>query len=170
MKKINLGQASRLTSPNPLALVCTTKPSGGSNIMAASWWTYLSFNPGMVGFSLAKTSYSGELIRQTQKAILAMPGIGITEATMQCGSVSGKDIDKADAFGIEMQTLPNCQIEIPIETYLAIQCTLREALEVGDHILYVCDVEQSYGDVEKTPIFSWNGYAKLGAAHMGERA
>lgn len=170
MQKINLGQASRLTSPNPLTLVCTAKPSGGSNIMAASWWMYLSFKPGMIGFSLAKTSYSGELIRQTKKAVLAMPGIEIAEAAMRCGSASGRDIDKADVFGVAMQSLPGCQIEIPAETYLAVLCTLRETLEVGDHILYVCDVEQTYGDAGKTPIFSWNGYAELGAARMGKRA
>lgn len=33
MKKINLPQASRLTSPNPVTVVCTEKPDGSDSIL-----------------------------------------------------------------------------------------------------------------------------------------
>lgn len=39
MKKINLAQASALTSPNPVTVVCTERPDGGANLAAVSWWT-----------------------------------------------------------------------------------------------------------------------------------
>lgn len=39
MKKINLPQAARITPPNPLSLVCTLKPGGGTNLAAVSWRT-----------------------------------------------------------------------------------------------------------------------------------
>ena len=39
MKKINLAQASALTSSNPVTVVCTERPDGGANLAAVSWWT-----------------------------------------------------------------------------------------------------------------------------------
>lgn len=36
MKKINLPEASKLTSPNPVSLVCTEKPDGSTNIATVS--------------------------------------------------------------------------------------------------------------------------------------
>ena len=55
MDKINLVKASELTSPNPVTLVCTEKPDGSANLATVSWWTYLSFNPDMVAYVMAKT-------------------------------------------------------------------------------------------------------------------
>lgn len=52
MEKIKLAQASRLTSPNPVTVVCTEKPDGCTNLATVSWWTYLSFNPDMVAFAM----------------------------------------------------------------------------------------------------------------------
>lgn len=48
MKKIDLPFASKLTSPNPVSLVCTQKPDGSTNLATVSWWNYLSFNPNMI--------------------------------------------------------------------------------------------------------------------------
>ena len=45
MNKINLPQAAKLTSPNPVSVVCTMKPDASTNLATVSWWTYLSFNP-----------------------------------------------------------------------------------------------------------------------------
>ena len=32
MDKISLSKATRLTSPNPVSIVCTKKPDGGTNL------------------------------------------------------------------------------------------------------------------------------------------
>lgn len=52
MNKINLSQAARFTSPNPVTVVCTQKPDGSTNLATVSWWTYLSFNPNMIAYAL----------------------------------------------------------------------------------------------------------------------
>lgn len=69
MKKIDLPFASKLTSPNPVSLVCTQKPDGSTNLATVSWWNYLSFNPNMIAFAMAKTSYSGELVRSNHQVV-----------------------------------------------------------------------------------------------------
>ena len=39
---------------------------------------------------------------------------------------------------------------------------------VGDHYLYICDVEQVYGNADEEALFSWNGYGKVAPAKQGE--
>lgn len=164
MKKITLPFASRLTSPNPLTLVCTIKPDGSTNLASVSWWTYLSFNPDMVAFAMAKTSYSGERMRETRKAVLAMPGEGLEAAVVGCGSTTGRDTDKAAKFNIELAETEGCEIKIPALSSAAIVCTLKEFVETGDHYLYICTVDGAYGDPTKAPLYAWDGYATIRAA------
>lgn len=164
MKKINLPQASGLTSPNPVTLVCTQKPDGSTNLATVSWWTYLSFNPCIIGYAMAKTSYSGEMVRENKKVILTIPGTAIAEAVVGCGSTTGRDTDKVNKFQVEMQKLPTSGIEIPLHSRVAIQCRLKEFVEVGDHYLYICDVEKVYGNEEEEAVFAWNGYSEIRSA------
>lgn len=164
MEQITIAKASKLTSPNPLTLVCTQTPSGDTNLAAVSWWTYLSFNPGVIGFAMAKTSYSGELVRQNKKVILAMPGVELALAAFSCGTVSGRDTNKPDKFQIALKNLPGSHIQIPEHTRLAIEGTLTETVEVGDHFLHICAVEQVYGDESKEALFAWDGYSQLRSA------
>ena len=71
METINLPKASALTSPNPVTLVCTRKPDGSTNLATVSWWTYLSFNPSMIAYAMAKTSFrSVPLAREPSSSIM----------------------------------------------------------------------------------------------------
>ena len=164
MNKINLPQGSVLTSPNPVTIVCTQKPDGSTNLATVSWWTYLSFNPSMIAFAMAKTSYSGEMVRNNKKVILTIPGADIAEAVMSCGSTTGRDTDKIAKFGIEMQDVPDSEIKIPLHSRLAIKCGLKEFIETGDHYLYICNVEDVYGNEQEDAVFAWNGYAQIRTA------
>lgn len=161
MNKINLPQAAKLTSPNPVSLVCTQKPDGSTNLATVSWWTYLSFNPNMIGYAMAKTSYSGEMVRNNKKIILTIPGTEIAEAVMGCGSTTGRDTDKVAQFGIELTEVEGSDIKIPVHSRVAIVCSMKEYHEVGDHYLYICDVEQVYGNEVEEALFAWNGYSQV---------
>lgn len=168
MEKISLPKASTLTSPNPVTLVCTRRPDGGTNLATVSWWTYLSFNPEMIAYAMAKTSYSGEMVRAGKKVILTVPGAKIADAVMGCGTSTGRDTDKIAKLGIETRELPGSEIRIPSHSRVAIQCSLKEFVEVGDHYLYICNVEQVYGDESQEAVFAWDGYAKIAPAKLGE--
>ena len=126
-----------------------------------SWWTYLSFNPNMIGYAMAKTSYSGEMVRNNKKVILTIPGTEIAEAVMGCGSTTGRDTDKVAQFGIELTEVEGSDIKIPVHSRVAIVCSMKEYHEVGDHYLYICDVEQVYGNEVEEALFAWNGYSQV---------
>ncbi len=166
MKKISLPNASIMTSPNPVSIVCTQKPDGDTNLATVSWWTYLSYNPNMIAYAMAKTSYSGELVRNNKKVILTVPGTAIAETVMGCGTSTGRDTDKITKLGIEMQEIPDCGIKIPLHSRVAIQCNLKEFVETGDHYLYICNVEQVYGDEQEEAVFAWNGYSQICPAKL----
>ena len=118
----------------------------------------------MIAYAMAKTSYSGEMVRNNQKVIVTVPGAEIAEAVMGCGSTT----DKASGFGIELVAVEGSDIKIPAHSRVAIQCSLKEYHEVGDHYLYICDVEQVYGDETEEALFAWNGYGKVAPAKQGE--
>lgn len=161
MEKITLPKASNLTSPNPVTIVCTQKPDGSTNLATVSWWTYLSYNPGMIAYAMAKTSYSGEMVRSKKKVILTIPGSEIADEVMGCGTSTGRNTDKIAKLGIEMQEVPDSEIQIPLHSRVAIQCSLKEYHEVGDHYLYICNVEQVYGNEAEEAVFAWNGYSQI---------
>ena len=161
MQQINLPKAAKPTSPNPVTVVCTKRPDGGTNLATVSWWTYLSFHPNMIAFAMAKTSYSGEMVRAHKTVILTVPGASMVAEVMGCGSTTGRDTDKAKEFGIELKSVADCEIQIPVHSRVAIVCSLQEYYEVGDHYLYICNVEQVYGDETEEALFAWNGYAEL---------
>ena len=88
MEKITLPKASQMTSPNPVTIVCTQKPDGSTNLATVSWWTYLSYNPNMIAYAMAKTSYSGKMVWNNKKVILTIPGAEIADAVLGCGSTT----------------------------------------------------------------------------------
>ena len=161
MEKIKLAKASRLTSPNPVTVVCTEKPDGSTNLATVSWWTYLSFNPNMIAFAMAKTSYSGERVRETGNVIVTIPGAEIADAVMGCGSTTGRNTDKVGKFGIELASVEGSKIQIPAYSRVAIQCHMKEYHETGDHYLYICEVGQVYGNEAEEALFAWSGYSQL---------
>lgn len=164
MNKINLPQASKLTSPNPVTLVCTQKPDGTTNLATVSWWTYLSYNPNMIAYAMAKTSYSGERVRETKKVILTIPSEEIANEVMKCGMSTGRTTDKAKEYGMELQEIPDSDIQIPLHSTVAIKCSLKEFIETGDHYLYICNVEDVYANPDKKAVFAWNGYSEIRTA------
>ena len=48
MKELNIMEATVLTSPNPLTLICSKKEDGSTNLAPICFVSYLSFNPPMV--------------------------------------------------------------------------------------------------------------------------
>lgn len=164
MKEVNIGQATAITSPDPLVLVCTKKEDGSLNMAPVSFFMYASFNPPMLAFAMGKASNSGENIRRTGKAVLAAPGISLKDAVMAFGSANGGEKDKLKETPIALQSIGGSDIEIPEDTRIAFVVSLKQTIEAGDHYLYLCNIEKMLADDTKEALFAWDGYAKVAAA------
>mgnify|MGYP005799832875 CR=1 FL=1 len=58
-------------------------------------------------------------------------------------------------------------IQIPADTRLAMAATLQQSVEVGDHILHICQVDKFLGDEDKKGLYAWNGFGKVASAAEG---
>ncbi len=164
MKEMTLIAAAELSSPNPLFLVCTEKENGSTNCAPISFISYLSFQPAMIGFSMGKNSYSGERIRETNNAILTVPGVTLKDAVMVYGRMTGRNSEKIEEHSIVLQDVPESKIKIPMDTKLAFVAHLDRTIEVGGHYFYICSISKIYGDASKEALFAWNGYSEIAAA------
>jgi flavin reductase (DIM6/NTAB) family NADH-FMN oxidoreductase RutF len=158
MEKIIIQQAQKATSPNSISLICAKTPEGITNLTTISWWTYLANKPPMIGFSISKKSYTGELISKNKRAVLSIPGEALAEKVLQCGRISGKEVDKAKEFDI---ALTNTEIAYPVHSKLAFMCSLKQIADAGDHTFYICEVDDIFNNEDETQLYSWEGYSRL---------
>lgn len=101
------------------------------------------------------------MVRKNKKVIITVPGAEIAEAVIGCGSTTGRDTDKTAKFGIELTEVYGSNIKISVHSRAVIVCSLKEYHEVGDHYLYICDVEQVYGNKDEEALFAWDGYSEI---------
>lgn len=161
MKEITLAEAAKLTSPQQLVLVCTRKADGTPNMAPVSFFSFASFREPMVAVCLGKASCSGENIRRNGKAVIAVPGAGIAAEVKAFGTVHGDRADKLDRWPIAMQTDESSDIPFPSECRTAYITSLVNTVEAGDHLMYLLKVEKSLGDGTVSPLFAWDGYARV---------
>lgn len=129
--------------------------------MAEKWNTYLSYRLEMMAFAMSKKSYTGEMVRNNKKVILTISDDSLADIVKKCGTSTGRNIDKVSEFKIDMEKIDDSDIEIPCGISVAVLLSLSEYIEVGDHYLYICNVESVYGNNEGNTLFAFNGYALI---------
>ncbi|MCR5347181.1 MAG: flavin reductase family protein [Fretibacterium sp.] len=164
MKKITISNAPAYTSPNSMTLICTEKPDGTTNLATLAFWAFASANPGKIMFSLNKGAYSLELLAGKKEVVLAVPGVELTGALIECGTCSGRDTDKIAKAGLTMQEVEGTNIKAPVPCRLLIHAVVAGTMDADDHVVHLCDVRGVYGDEEVEAVFGWKGYAEFGAA------
>ncbi len=166
MEKVTISDAQKITSPNPFALVTTRGSDGSVNIMALSWWTYVSNHPATVCICTSNRGYTGGRIRETGEFCLCMPDESIREAAFLCGTCSGRDRDKASAFGLELEDSETVKAPRIQCSALVLECKLKEDVEAGDHTMYIAEVTSVLADRDRRPVFAVNGYRRLSSVDL----
>lgn len=161
IQNIIIGQAQKLTAPAPFGLLSTKKPDGGTNLMAVSWWTYLSNHPPMLGVCLSKKGLSGSLIEANGEFGLSIVGEALKESSLRCGGVSGRKTDKAAEFGIPLTAATVISTPVVEGSRVVFECRLKDQIEAGDHMFYLAEIVAVEGDADVRQLFAWDGYARL---------
>ena len=162
MQDLTISAAQKLTAPAPFGLLSTRKADGSVNLMAVSWWTYLSNHPPMLGVCLSKKGLSGSLIEQSGEFGLSIPGAALQEAAFRCGTCSGRIVDKASEFEIELSPASVLLTPLVAQSRVAFECRLAGQQEAGDHVFYLAEILAVHGDSDQKQLFAWDGYARLG--------
>ena len=161
MTEITLGQAQRLTAPAPFALLSARREDGSDNLMAVSWWTYLSNHPPMLGVCLSKKGLSGSLIRKNGVFTLSVVGEELRSAALACGRCSGRDHDKAAEFDIPLEAASVIPASLVSGSRVSFECRLVSTAEAGDHTFYLAEILTCHGDAGVRHLFAWDGYGRL---------
>ena len=161
MERIAIGQAEKLTSPAPFGLLSTVREDGGTNLMAISWWTYLSNHPATLGVCLSSKGLSHTLIEKNGEFTLSIVGEGLKESALKCGGCSGRTVNKPEEFGIEL--MPSETVAAPAvkESRVVFECRLVNSVPAGDHIFYIAEVIHAFGDADVKQLYAFDGYGRL---------
>lgn len=167
MKELKIMEATAYTSPNPLTLICSLNEDGTTNLAPFCFVSYLSFNPPMIGFAAGKQSHTGKRVRETGKVIVTVPGESLAGAVIACGGSTGATANKVEENHIDMKSIDGSDIQVPADTRLAMAATLQQSVEVGDHILHICQVDKLLGDEDRKGLYAWDGFGKVAPAAEG---
>ena len=160
MRKATFDEALENTAPQPVALICTPRPDGGTNLAPVAWWTYLESEPTMMGFSMAKESYTCELALASDKVAICLPSEAIADDVLKCGSISGREVDKAKEYDIE---LIGGEQKYPVHSKLVYLCKASQRVIVGDCVFFVCEINEILLDEAQRHIYTQGKSEKLGA-------
>ncbi|MDO4846113.1 MAG: flavin reductase family protein, partial [Oscillospiraceae bacterium] len=159
-KEIGIGQAQYLTSPNPFAIVSSLKEDESTNVMALSWWTYVSNHPALVAIAIGNNSMTGKNIREREYFAVSLIGKELGHAAFLCGTCHGFDCDKAEMFGIPLTREGADPVAYVAGARVNLICKLRRAIDLDDHSLYIGEVIRTYGDEDVEAVYAINGYGR----------
>lgn len=98
------------------------------NIMAAAWSMPVEFEPPRVAIVVDKSTWTRELIERNGKFGIVIPGVAATNWTWAVGSVSGREEDKFNCYGIPVVKGPVLGLPLVEEKCLAwMECRLLPA-------------------------------------------
>ena len=165
MTDLTPAEALRLLSPAPFALLTSLREDGKTNVMAVSWWCPLSSRPPMLGVCLSQKGLSGSLIEKQGEFALNLVGAELKDGALQCGCCSGRDTDKAAAYGIPLEKASQIGAQIVSGSRAVFECRLEGTAPAGDHTFYLARIVAAHGDAAVDQLFAFDGYRRLDVLH-----
>ena len=133
---------NRCTKPHILTWAIASTEGGERSICPCGWHMTTSHDPFMVAISLHFGRFTNELIRRSKEFILAFPGENQAGITLELGSISGRDTDKIEKYGLTAVAADFCSTPIIEECIVNLECKLAHTLDTGDHTVFVGQVMQ----------------------------
>lgn len=134
------GYYVRFSPPSPVVLVTCISRDGRANIITIGMYMPISFDPPLLAIGVSPKRYSHRLIKETGEFVVNVPGRGLVEAAVLCGSVSGRVVDKFKEANLT--AIPASRVKPPLiaECIAHFECRLRDRFEVGDHSIFIGEV------------------------------
>lgn len=147
MKKraLPLSKVYGLLETGPVVLL-TTMHRGKPNVMTMSWHTMMEFEPPLVGCVVSGNDFSFEALRKTRQCVLNIPTAELASQVVKCGNVSGRDLDKFQAFGLA--TAPATLVAAPLidECFANLECRVADLRLMNRYNFFVLEVLKAWVD------------------------
>lgn len=123
-------------SPKQVVLV-TSRFNGKDNVIPVDWHIPLSFSPKLYAVCLESNNFTSEMISSSGCFAVNFISSEQEEKVLQCGRISGREIDKFALTGL--QKIEAAKINAPIlkESIGYLECKLAEKIVTGDHTLFI---------------------------------
>lgn len=122
--------------PSPVGLVLTER-DGRPNAMTASFFSEVAHHPTTLWVSIARASFTHELIAGSGRFSLVILHKGQGELAVRCAAASGRDVDKA--AGLDVYRVGDGHWYLN-DAMVSVACRVRSARAVGDHTLFIADI------------------------------
>ena len=160
--KHSISEVQKATSPNPFCLI-TSGDGESTNIMALSWWTYLSNHPASVAICVSKKSYSGSLIKQNGMFALCLADVSIKDAAFSCGVCSGRTCNKAAEFKIALKKASIITPMLIEKSPVSLECRVTQTVDAGDHDMFIAEIVETHLNLDYKHIAAYEGYRRVDA-------
>ncbi len=144
-RSLPLSAAYRLLEPGPVVMV-TTAGRGRTNIMTMSWHTMIDFEPPLVGCVVGDRNYSFGLLQATGECAINIPTVELARQAVGCGNVSGRRVDKFEAFGLTPAAASRVRAPLIAECYANLECKVVDTAMVARYDLFVLEVVKAWID------------------------
>ena len=110
------------------------------NLITVGWCGMACSDPPQLTIGIRPERFSFGLIRRTGEFTVNLPTKALTADLDYCGVVSGKAIDKFRERGLT--PVPGNTVKAPLvgECPVALECRVRESLELGSHWLFIAEI------------------------------
>ena len=111
--------------------------ASGTNFMPAVWNAGLSFDPPLFGVAVSPKRYTYRFLAEKRPFSVSFLAFEHAEKVARLGATSGAEVDKAEAFSLEV--LWGSELEVPIlkDAFAAYELSPWGAFATGDHTLFV---------------------------------
>ena len=138
MSKISW-KGSTLLGPVPPALItCGTLER--PNVLTVAWTGIVNTQPPMTYISVRPERFSYPLIEQSKEFAVNLPTVSLARAVDFCGVKSGRDTDKFAACSLTAEPASRISAPLLAESPLALECRVRQKLELGSHHMFLADI------------------------------
>lgn len=145
--EIPLGQAHRLLAPRPACLL-STRYHGQVNVMAIAWVCPASLEPPLVMMAVHPSTYTHDMLRRSEEAVLNIPGRALAEQVLACGETSGQEMDKIATTGLTLDSGRRVEVPWIAECLAHIECVVVDVMAPGDHSLFIAEIVGAWAEEE----------------------
>jgi flavin reductase (DIM6/NTAB) family NADH-FMN oxidoreductase RutF len=130
------------TTPRQVVLI-TTRHAGADNVWPLDFHMPLSFEPPLYSIAAMRPGYGTALIRQSGIFVVNFVPAAWEKTIFLCGNISGRTTDKFAAAGLRKEEAESVDAPRLADSLGALECRVRQTLEVGDHTLFIGEVTRT---------------------------
>lgn len=145
IRELPLSKVYQLLEPGPVVLL-TTAHKGRANVMTMSWHMMVDFEPPLVACVVSAANHSFAALRTTGECVIAIPARKLAPKVVKVGNVSGRDVDKFEAFGLTPLQAKRVTPPLIAECFANLECRIADKRLVSEYNLFILEVLQAWVD------------------------